>query len=197
MQKQKSIIREYLEVVLLSIAVAILLRLFVVSAYRVESGSMTGALLEGDALFVNKLAYFSSGPERGDIIVFHYPNDVSKDYIKRVIGLPNDTITIVNKAVFVNGQKIPEPLLAQHVDSETLSAQQSFRDNYGPTVVPPNEYFVMGDDRDNSNDSRFWGFVPAKNIVGKCLFIYWSWNPAMPCYIPTGFRPSRVFASTR
>ncbi len=197
MKKEKPIWLQYSKTAIIAMIVAIALRLFVVGSYRICSGSMEGSLLTGDCLFVNKLAYHATTPERGDIIVFVYPMDSSMDFIKRIIGLPGDTLSVVNKVVFCNGNVLPDPPTAQHVDSRTFPAEQSERDNFGPVVVPPNTYFVMGDNRDDSRDSRFWGCVPQANIKGKAVAIYWSWNAKYPWYNPMGFRPARMIVAAK
>ncbi len=176
-KKPKPLWREYLEVVLISLAAAIFLRLLVVSAYRVDSGSMEDALFEGDYIFVNKLAYKFGAPEVGDIIIFKYPLDPTKDYIKRVIALPGQSVEIVDKIVYVDDQLAHIFPLAKNSDPKILAAQLSSRDNFGPIQVPEGQYFVLGDNRDISQDSRYWGFVPATHIKGKAVFVYWSWEP--------------------
>jgi len=173
----KSIWREYLEVILIAMTAAILLRLFVVSAYRVDSASMEDALYEGDYIFVNKLAYSYGQPAVGDIIIFKFPLNPTRDYIKRIIALPGQTIEVVDKIVYVDNQLAEIFPNVKHNDPKILAAQLSVRDNFGPMVVPEGHYFVMGDNRDDSQDSRFWGFLPRENIRGKALFVYWSWQP--------------------
>ncbi|MBK7140492.1 MAG: signal peptidase I [bacterium] len=179
-KERKPLWREYLETTIIAVVAALLLRFFVVSAYRVNSASMENALYEGDYIFVNKLAYKYGGkvPEAGDIIVFKYPNNPDKDYIKRVVALPGQTVEVVDKVLYVDGQAAKVPDDAKYIDKKIIPMDLSFRDNFGPLVVPQNEYFVLGDNRDDSRDSRFWGTVPAANIHGKAVFIYWSWEPA-------------------
>lgn len=175
---QRPVWREYLETAALALTAAILLRLFVVSAYRVSSASMENTLMEGDYLFVNKLAYeYGSQPKPGDVIVFKYPNNPEKDFIKRIIATPGQTVQVADKVVYVDGQVAKIPDASKNIDPKILSADLSFRDNFGPYVVPEKSYFVMGDNRDDSRDSRFWGSVPYENIRGKAIFIYWSWEP--------------------
>jgi signal peptidase I len=176
-KKPKPLWREYVEVVLISLVAAIFLRLLVVSAYRVDSGSMEDALYEGDYIFVNKLAYKFGDPKIGDIIVFKYPLDPTKDYIKRIIALPGQSVEIVDKIVYVDNQLGHIFPLTKNSDPKILAAQLSSRDNFGPIQVPEGNYFVLGDNRDVSQDSRYWGFVPESNINGKAVFIYWSWEP--------------------
>jgi signal peptidase I len=176
-KKQKPLWREYVEVILISLAAAIFLRLFVVSAYRVDSASMEDAMLEGDYIFVNKLAYKFGDPEIGDILIFKYPLNPTKDYIKRVIGLPGQTVEIVDKILYIDNQLAQIFPSAKSTDPKILAAQLSSRDNFGPIQVPADQYFVLGDNRDSSQDSRFWGFVPRDHIKGRALFVYWSWEP--------------------
>ncbi len=174
----KPLWRVYLETILLSLSAAILLRLFVISAYLVRSSSMENALFEGDCLFANKLAYsWGRGPEIGDIIIFKYPNNPMKDFIKRVVALPGQTVEVRDKIVFVDNVIVELPPKAKNIDGRVITGDLSFRDNFGPYVVSDGEYFVMGDNRDNSRDSRFWGSVSAENIRGKAVIIYWSWQP--------------------
>ncbi len=182
--KKKGLIRELTEGLLTAFIIAAILKLFIVQAFRIPSGSMIPTLLVGDQILVSKLAYglknpfhdrylFRTGhPHHGDIVVFKYPKDESKDFIKRVIGLPGDHIKIVKKQLFVNGVLQHEPYI-QTLDPSGID--QIPRDNFD-AVVPPHSYFVMGDNRDDSYDSRFWGFVKSRKIVGRAVLIYWSWN---------------------
>ncbi len=175
-----------------------------VQAFVIPTGSMEDTLLIGDHLLVDKLAYAPSGPvsrfllpytevKRGDIIVFRYPVDIRQTFVKRCMGVPGDRIRIINKQVYLNGVKLDEPY--KYNKSDFIDA---YRDNFpgepnvmvergalemltnnvanGEVVVPPNFYFAMGDNRDNSLDSRYWGFVPRENIIGKPLIIYWSYD---------------------
>ncbi|HDD53634.1 MAG TPA: signal peptidase I [Thermosulfidibacter takaii] len=167
---------EYAKSILIALIIALLIRTFIVQAFRIPSGSMIPTLLVGDHILVNKLAYRFGEPHRLDVVVFKFPLDSNKDYIKRVIGLPGDRLKIVNKVVFINGKPLKEPY-ARHTDSRTIPRGIQPRDNYGPVVVPPGHYFVMGDNRDSSYDSRFWGFVSRKALIGKALIIYFSWDP--------------------
>lgn len=158
-----------------------------VQAFKIPSGSMIPTLDIGDHILVNKFIYgvrlpFTDvilipikAPERGDVIVFRFPKDESKDFIKRVVGLPGDTIEVKNKEVYINGQKQSEPF-AIHEDSTTFPKTIQERDNFGPVSVPQNSYFVMGDNRDHSLDSRFWGFVDFSKVKGQAFLIYWSWD---------------------
>lgn len=183
----KSKLRENIEAILIAIVLALFIRTFVVQAFKIPSGSMKPTLLVGDHLLVNKFIYGVklpfihttiipvSEPERGDIIVFPYPINPDMDFIKRVIGVPGDTIIIKNKKIYINGELFtPDP--GVHTDPNIIPAINSHRDNYGPITVPKDKYFVMGDNRDNSYDSRFWGFVDKHDIIGKAFIIYWSWD---------------------
>jgi len=183
--------REYGESLFIAIILALVLRAFLVQAFSIPSGSMQPTLLIGDYLLVSKFSYgirnpFTnkvwipiSSPERGDVVVFIFPQDPSKDYIKRVIGLPGDRIQIVNKKLYINGKQYKTPQ-AVYDDPLMIPPPQgpadSTRDNLGPVVVPANSYFCMGDNRDHSYDSRFWGFVPMDNLRGKAIIIYFSWQ---------------------
>jgi signal peptidase I len=185
--RPRSKVREYAEAIAIAVILALVIRTYIVQAYKIPSGSMLETLQIGDHLLVNKFLYgipvpFSDthvlglrAPERGDVIVFKYPEDETKDFIKRVIGLPGDTIEVIDKTVYVNGEPyhVPEE---QHTDPLTYPAELQPRDNLGQVTVPPDSYFVMGDNRDHSLDSRFWGFVRKDKILGKAVIIYWSWD---------------------
>ncbi len=185
----KQTIWEYVQAIIIALILALFIRTFIVQAFKIPSGSMIKTLLVGDHILVEKYAYGVRNPvtrtmwipygkiKRGDVIVFIFPLDHSKDFIKRVIGLGGDTIQIINKKVYVNGKLYHEPPGVQHIDPRILPADLSPRDNMGPIKVPKGKLFVMGDNRDESYDSRFWGFVPVKNVLGKAFLIYWSWNP--------------------
>ncbi len=187
-KKKKSIVREYAEAFATAIILALIIRAFVIQAFKIPSGSMEPTLLIGDHILVNKFIYgmhipFTNdvvlplrAPRQKDVVVFEYPKDESIDFIKRVIGLPGDKVQIVNKQVYVDGKALKEPY-AYHGDPEVLPANESPRDNFGPIVVPKGDYFMMGDNRDFSNDSRFWGFVKRDLILGQAEIIYFSWNP--------------------
>ena len=186
-KKQKSVVREYTEAILIALVLALFIRSFVVQAFKIPSGSMEPTLLIGDHLLVNKFIYgirnpFTGDvwipvkhPERGDIIVFKYPVNPKQDFIKRVIGVEGDRIKIVNKEVFVNGKPF-EVKGAVHLDPNIIPADVNPRDNFGPVTVPKNSLFVMGDNRDNSYDSRFWKFVKLNSVKGKAFILYWSWD---------------------
>ncbi|MGM0452113.1 MAG: signal peptidase I [Thermodesulfobacteriota bacterium] len=183
----KGRLRENIEAVIIAIILALFIRTFVVQAFKIPSGSMQPTLKIGDHILVNKFVYgvklpFSdvtlipvSDPDRNDIIVFEYPVEPDKDFIKRVIGVPGDTVEIRDKKVYVNGKPLNHNH-GMHTDKQTLPAAINHRDNFGPVTVPEGAYFVLGDNRDNSYDSRFWGFVEEEIIKGKAFIIYWSWN---------------------
>ncbi len=185
--KRKSTIREYIEAILIALLLALFIRTFVVQAFKIPSGSMLNTLLIGDHILVNKFIYgikdpFSGNtwipvkkPGRGDVVVFKYPLNPSQDYIKRVIGTEGDQIEIKNKKVYVNGEP-QDDSYAIFLDSKILPAGEQGRDNMGLKTVPANSLFVMGDNRDNSYDSRFWNFVDLKAVKGKAFIFYWSWD---------------------
>lgn len=186
-KETKSKAQEYIEAVIIAILIAVVIRTFIVQAYKIPSESMVPTLLVGDHLLVNKFIYGVkipvirrtlipvTEPKRGDIIVFEYPQDRSKDYIKRVIGVAGDKIAINNKNIFINGQLYKDKH-GVYSDSTFYPAMVQPRDNFGPVIVPKGSLFVMGDNRDKSYDSRYWGFVELKDLEGKALIIHWSWN---------------------
>jgi len=181
--------RENIEAIVIAVVLALFIRTFIVQAFKIPSGSMQPTLLIGDHILVNKFLYgvgipFTDiklfdikKPGRGDVIVFIYPEDESKDYIKRVIGLPGDTIKIIDKKLFLNNEPYHDSV-GVYTDPKTFKRGQfnSNRDNLGPVTVPPDSLFVMGDNRDHSSDSRFWGFVNISKVKGKAFIIYWSWE---------------------
>jgi len=183
----KSALREYAEAIIIAILLALVIRAFVVQAFKIPSGSMKPTLLIGDHILVSKfiygvkIPYFRKtlipvrDPKRGEIIVFIYPEDRSKDFIKRVIGVGGDTIEIRNKKIFLNGMPY-EDKYGVYVDGFVIPGAIQPRDNFGPVTVPKGSVFTMGDNRDQSYDSRFWGFVDLKDVMGKAYVIYWSWD---------------------
>jgi signal peptidase I len=178
--KKRSIVREYVEAALWALVLTLFLRAFVIQAFRIPSESMLETLLVGDFLFVNKFEYGPKvpfthtrlpglrAPKRGDVIVFQFPQNPSMDFIKRLIGTPGDTLEVVGTHVVVNGDTLVEPY-ARYESQPYHKEQARF-------VVPQGELFMMGDNRDNSNDSRFWGTVKMDLVKGRAMFIYWSWN---------------------
>ncbi len=185
--KRKSTAREYIEAILIALLLALFIRTFVVQAFKIPSGSMQDTLLIGDHILVNKFLYGVKNPFNGntwiplnkpgrrDIVVFRYPVNPSQDYIKRVVGVQGDTIQIKDKKVYVNGE-LQDENYAIFLDNKILPANLQGRDNMGPITVPENSLFVMGDNRDNSYDSRFWKFVDLKSVKGKAFILYWSWD---------------------
>jgi len=180
-------VKEYAEAIIIAILIAVFIRTFVVQAFKIPSGSMKPTLQIGDHILVNKFIYGVkipfvrstlipiSQPKRGDIVVFIYPQDRDKDFIKRVIALGGDTVEIRNKEIFVNGER-SEDNHGVYVDPVIMPGAMQPRDNMGPVKVPDGNIFVMGDNRDQSYDSRFWGFVELKDVMGEAFMIYWSWN---------------------
>ena len=187
---QKSTAREYFESIVVAVILALFVRTFVFQAFKIPTGSMKPNLLVGDHLLVNKFIFAPTATalerwllpmreiRRGDIIVFKFPEEPDRDFIKRTIGVPGDTIELKNQTVFVNGQPTVEPyahyLLPPADDTQTDGFD--LRRKYGPVTVPEGHYFMMGDNRDDSQDSRYWGFLPESYVKGRALFIYWSFD---------------------
>ncbi|MDX2446525.1 MAG: signal peptidase I [Desulfobacterales bacterium] len=186
-ENKKSGLRENIEAIAIAILLALFIRTFVVQAFKIPSGSMKETLQIGDHILVNKFIYGIKlpfvqktiipikQPRKDDIIVFRYPENPKLDFIKRVVGVEGDIIEVRNKKLYVNDELVDRKF-AIHTDLQIIPAVYSKRDNFGPVMVPPDSLFVMGDNRDNSKDSRFWGFVNLKAIKGKAFMIYWSWN---------------------
>ncbi len=175
--KAKSLTREYTEALVIAVVLALFIRTFIVQAFKIPSGSMLDTLQIGDHILVNKFIYSFTKPQRGDIIVFKYPEDPKRDFIKRVIGLPGDTLEISNQIVYINGKPLKEP----YVRHELKLGEADFiaqRDNFDKLYIPPGFYFMMGDNRDSSMDSRYWGYLKEDMIRGKAFLIYWSISPA-------------------
>jgi signal peptidase I len=201
--EKKSTIREYYEALLIAVIFVNFARIFVFQAFKIPTGSMEDNLKIGDHIIVNKFMYGpdGNGPfsglfplrdvKQGDIIVFRYPLQPDTDFVKRVIGMPGDVITVKDKKVAVNGKQLNEPYVI-HVDPQTYPAQPALpepyrsRDQYGPYTVPPDSYFAMGDNRDRSSDSRYWGTVPRSMIKGRAFMVYWSFRGEPP---PQGSPP--------
>lgn len=185
--RKKSVFREYAEAIIIAAMLALFIRTFIVQAFKIPSGSMEDTLLIGDHVLVSKFLYgthipFTNmkiltirEPKRGDIIVFRYPGDETKDFIKRVIGTPGDVIQEIDKKIYINGTPLVEPYTV-YKDNEIFPRALQARDNFGPIKVPAGNYFCMGDNRDKSSDSRFWGFVSEDKLIGKAMIIYWSWD---------------------
>ena len=186
-QPKKSIFREYAEAILVAVVLALFIRTFVVQAFKIPSGSMKPTLLVGDHILVNKFIYGVklpflgttlipvTDPKRQDVVVFKFPEDPKKDFIKRVIGISGDIVEVRDKKVYLNDK----PMVDTHgsyLDPHVIPGRARPRDNFGPVTVPAGALFVMGDNRDHSYDSRFWGFVDLSMVRGKAFIIYWSWN---------------------
>ncbi|MEW5984896.1 MAG: signal peptidase I [Acidobacteriota bacterium] len=187
---KKSIVREYFESIVIAVILALFIRTFVVQAFKIPTGSMEPNLLVGDHLLVNKFVFAPTavGPERtllpvsgirrGEVVVFKFPEDPERDFIKRVIGLPGETVELRDRTVFIDGRPIDEPYahyLPRPAGTGGLDSED-VRDRYGPVLVPSDSLFMMGDNRDNSQDSRYWGFLPRSYVKGRALMIYWSWE---------------------
>jgi len=187
--RKKSLFREYGEAIFIAVLLALVIRQFAVQAFTIPSGSMMDTLLIGDYILVNKFLYGAEipftdihlpglrAPARGDIIVFKYPNDESRDFIKRIIAVGGDTVQVRDNRVWLNGTLIDEPYVRPGSFRATPSSTHcGYLYACELLRVPPDSYFVMGDNRDNSQDSRYWGFVRREKIRGKAFLIYWSWN---------------------
>lgn len=188
---------ENVKQIFIAVVLALIIKTSIVEAYKIPTSSMEDTLLVGDFLLANKFVYGArlpvvdwrlpaiSDPESGDIVIFIYPGDGVTKYIKRCIGVPGDTILVKDKVLFVNSHEFPNPPFLKYVDT-TVSGElnirprraggQHSRDNFGPYLVPPNSYFMMGDNRDNSADSRFWGPVHRDLVLGEAILVHWSWN---------------------
>jgi signal peptidase I len=209
----KSAAREYLESIVVAFILALFIRTFIVQAFKIPTGSMEKNLLIGDHLLVNKLMYSPSlggweekllakrAVRRQDVVVFKFPEDPSRDFIKRVVALPGETVAIRGRGVYINGELLPEGYTFfggdQYHEPAQSDAQLPARladagdgdgRRYGPEVVPEGCVFVLGDNRDNSRDSRFWGFLPLDQIKGRALLVYWSYEATRDDYNRTGAR---------
>lgn len=198
MPRKKTVTIEYIKAILLAFALALFIRIFVVQAFRIPSGSMENTLLVGDFLLANKFIYGARipftdirlpawrAPAPGDIVIFQYPRDPSRDFIKRIVAGPGQTVEIKDKILYVDDKRAIDPSKAKYIDSVILKRRSvaNTRDNYGPKIVPEDCYFVMGDNRDSSEDSRYWGFLKRDLIRGKAFILYWSWAPddRVPAY---------------
>jgi signal peptidase I len=200
---RKSTLREYFESIVIAVILALFIRTFVVQAFKIPTGSMEENLLIGDHLLVNKFIFGPTATSlerallpvgtirRDDVIVFKYPEDPDRDFIKRVIGLPGETVEVREKKVYINGKALDEPfvhfLQAPATPTEFHEVTSSdVRERYGPVTVPPDQYFMMGDNRDNSADSRYWGFLRRDYIKGKAVIIYWSYQAEREDYQEDG-----------
>jgi len=190
-RRRKSVVREYVEAIAIAILLALVIRTLIVQAFTIPSGSMMDTLLVGDYILVNKFLFGPEvplteyrlpslrRPDRGDIIVFKYPQDEKRDFIKRIVATPGETVQVRGQQVLINGRPIDEPYVRRNPAPLGHSGSAGFC-GYAyacePLLVPPGSYFVMGDNRDNSQDSRYWGFVKRDKIKGKAFLIYWSWD---------------------
>jgi signal peptidase I len=204
-KRDRSVFREYFELIAETAVFVFFVMTFIVQAFQIPTGSMEPTLLVGDFLLVNKLVYTNTDNpidklflprrpvRRQDIVVFKYPNELAKDFVKRVIGLPGETVEIRNKQVFINDKPLEEKYKV-HNDSQVIGKSDyyqysdSIRDNYGPVNVPAGHIFVMGDNRDNSADSRYWGFLPETYLKGRPWLIYFSYKAERDAYLKTGLR---------
>ncbi|MBV5340535.1 MAG: signal peptidase I [Deltaproteobacteria bacterium] len=185
--KKKGLIREYAESIAIAVLLALVIRSYLVQAFKIPSGSMEDTLAIGDHLLVSKFMYGTKipfvdkrvliirDPRQGDVIVFEYPEDPSKDFIKRVVGVPGDVVEGKEKKVYVNGKQYINPHEV-HKEKDIIPKEMNPRDTFGPVTVPADSYFVMGDNRDRSYDSRFWNFVRRDQIKGLAFIKYWSWD---------------------
>jgi signal peptidase I len=185
--KKKGLIREYAESIIIAVLLALVIRTYLVQAFKIPSGSMEDTLAIGDHLLVSKFVYGTKipfvdarvltirDPRQGDVIVFEYPEDPSKDFIKRVVGVPGDVVEGKEKKVYVNGKHYENPHEV-HKEKDLIPKEMNPRDTFGPVTVPAGSYFVMGDNRDRSYDSRFWKFVRRDQIKGLAFIKYWSWD---------------------
>jgi signal peptidase I len=200
---KKSVAREYLESLVVAFILATFIRTFVVQAFKIPTGSMENNLLIGDHLLVNKVVYSPSlgGLEagvmakkpiaRGHVVVFKYPDEPARDFIKRVIALPGETIEIRDKQVYIDGRPLDEPYVhflepPLRPEDPEYGGRDGRAEDYGPRTVPEGQLFVMGDNRDNSKDSRYWGFLPADQVKGRALMVYWSYEASRDEYHRTG-----------
>jgi len=196
---KKSTVREYFESIVIAVILALFVRTWVFQAFKIPTGSMENNLLIGDHLLVNKFLFAptATGLERallpmkeitrGDVLVFKYPQDPERDFIKRVIGLPGETLELREKRVYINGRPLDEPYVhflepPGEASPEHESTAFDLRERYGPVTIPAGNYFMMGDNRDNSEDSRYWGFMPRSYVKGKALLVYWSYESGREDY---------------
>ena len=197
---RKSTIREYAESIVIAVILALFVRTWVVQAFKIPTGSMENNLLIGDHLLVNKFVFGPTASSierallpvrdvrRGDVVVFKYPDEPERDFIKRVIGLPGESLELRAKKVYIDGQPLDEPYVHFLEPASESQEVTSFdvRERYGPVRVPEGQYFVMGDNRDNSQDSRYWGYLPRHYIKGRALMIYWSYESGREDYLDEG-----------
>ena len=196
---KKSTAREYFESIVIAVILALFVRTWVFQAFKIPTGSMEQNLLIGDHLVVNKFLFAPTATglerallpvtdiKRGDVIVFKYPEEPERDFVKRVIGLPGETLEVREKRVYINGQRIDEPYVFYLEPPGQMTGQHEatafdLRERYGPVVIPPDSYFMMGDNRDDSADSRYFGLLPESYIVGRPLVVFWSYEDDADAY---------------
>jgi signal peptidase I len=209
---KKSVVREYAESLIIAVVLALFVRTWVFQAFKIPTGSMEPNLLIGDHLIVNKMIFSpmvtgverailpSRSIRRGDIVVFKYPEEPERDFIKRVIGLPGDRLELRAKQIYINDEALDESYARYQTppSDAVFGASRDLREAYGPVTVPPGQYFMMGDNRDNSEDSRYWGFLPASYVKGKALFIYFSFDDSESMtHLLSGTRWERLFDAVR
>ena len=165
--RKKSVFREIVESIAIAVLLAAIIRIFILEPFYIPSGSMIPTLMINDRIIVSKFNYYFSEPKRGEVIVFKYPKDQAKRFVKRLIAFSGETVEIRNGKLYINGKETQENYLPPGF---------RMRDDFGPYQVPPDSYFMMGDNRDNSDDSRVWGKMPKELIIGKALFIYWPFE---------------------
>jgi signal peptidase I len=212
---RKSTLREYFESIVIAVILALFIRTFVVQAFKIPTGSMENNLLIGDHLLVNKFVFAPTASAveravlpvanigRGEVVVFKYPEEPERDFIKRVIGLPGETLEVREKKVYINGSPLDEPYVHFLQPPSTTHGESPLhevtsydvRERYGPVTVPDDQYFVMGDNRDNSQDSRYWGFMPRDYVKGRALVIYLSLDNSSGDSLPSMF--VNFFTNTR
>ncbi len=194
---QQEFVWENLKIILIALTMAFVIKSSIVEAYKIPSASMEDTLLVGDFLLANKFIYGARlpivdwqvpairDPEQGDVFIFRYPRDPRVNYIKRCVATPGQTVQVIDKVLYVDGEvfkdpegaKYTQPFVKPNLHPNANGADWGQPDNFGPYKVPPGQYFAMGDNRDNSSDSRFWGTVPRENVLGKAMMIHWSWRP--------------------
>ncbi len=188
-KRKKSTFQEYLESIIIAVLLAFVIKTSIVEAYRIPTGSMEDTLLVGDFLLANKFIYGArlpligvrlpalQNPHPGQVVIFKYPLDRKTNYIKRVVATEGQVVEIKDKRLYVDGKLVPDPTHSKHTDLREIPRGTNNRDNFGPVRVPQGYIFVMGDNRDNSYDSRFWGFLDRKLIRGEAMIIHFSWKP--------------------
>lgn len=208
-RRKGTVTREYVEALLVAVGIALFIRTFLLQAFRIPSASMQGTLLIGDFLLADKITYgpkvpFTGwkvpglrDPVVGDVLIFEYPLDPDRDFIKRCVAVAGQTVEIRDKVLYVDGQRAVDPPFSMYTDPRILpkDTTNSVRDNYGPKKVPGGAIFVMGDNRDNSEDSRYWGFLPLEAVKAKARILYWSWapDPEAPEWTGVLSMPSMLF----